>query len=769
MKGVDFPCRHSSLLFYKNVTNPQKNNNKMNSLSRIAAFTASFLFALALAAQDNLQSSDSTVVSSPAAVDADSTAYGREQVLAEATVKGSLPRTRVKGDAQHTTIAGTILEKIGTAADALNRVPTLKAGESGIEVVGRGNAEIYINGRKVLDAGEISRLRSDQIQSVDVIHNPGARYAATTKAVVRITLRKAQGEGFGFIENLEFVNRYNTTIHDNLDVNYRHGGFDLTASMWGGHFGQRSLQENDLTYFLGSDRVFAHTESDQKGYFNGYSPQLQFNYQANTNHSFGAFYKFDNNARQRMDGFFNTDSYLNDDFFERSENDIFAKYTSLKHIFNGYYSGRFGRLSVDFSTEGQFDATDNNNESDEMTTYADHSQLYRSVKNSTHTDNDFAAAKLIFSYPVWRGNLSFGTEYSYNNRNEAYSNESRDGQGQVVQLPVKGIENTLRENAAAGFVEYGRSFGRLYAQAGLRYEHLSNDYFSAGVKQDDVCRTYSDLFPSATLAMPVGRVQMSLSYRRDIQRPNYQNLSNSTIYLNAYTYQRGNPHLQPMFTHSIVYNVGYREVNVMVNYSRVEGETTLITEPFFTDASDPDYNPLISLLHPANSKGYNRLFIAPSYRPVIGCWHPTWSASLVLQDYKTTRADGSAITLNAPYFNLSWYNDILLPWQLRLTVYASYHTKGDYMNMHINNHAFSSFLGLQREFQTRRLGAFNIDVRFNDPFSSSASDAIVYGPRELTSYNPGHRSIQASLTWKFNEARSKYKGQGAGAKQKARM
>lgn len=690
--------------------------------------------------------------------------------LNEVTVKSALPRTRVKGDAMRTTISGTILEKAGSATEALDRVPTLSAKEGGVvEVVGRGNAEIYINGRKVMDTRELDRLRSDQIQSVDVIHNPGARYAATTKAVVRIILKKTKGDGFGFIDNLEFLNRYNTTLHNNLDLNYRRGGLDLTASFWGGRYGNRSLQENELVYYAGPDRYIGATDSNQRGYFQGYSPQLQFNYQANANHSFGAFYKFDNNCKQRLYGYFNTDSYLNDTFIERSESDIDATYSSLKHIFNGYYSGRFGHLTVDFSTEGQFDGTDNNNETDETTIVPGAASRYRSVKNFNHNDNDFVAAKLIFAYPVWKGNLSFGTEYSYNNRNDSYSYQSRDGQGEEVILPVKASENTLRENSISGFVEYGRSFGRLFAQAGLRYEHLNNNYFSYGVKQDDVCRTYSDFFPSATLAMPVGKVQLSLSYRRDIERPNYQNLSNSTLYINAYTYQRGNPYLRPKFTHSLVANAGYKSLNLIVNYSRVKDETTLITEPFFTDPAAADYDPLISLLHPSNSPAYDRLFISPSYRPNIGRWHPAWQVNIMLQNYATTRADGTPFKLDAPYFNLAWYNDVELPWKLRFTVFASYNTKGDYMNMHITRQMFSCMLGLQREFVTRRAGTFDTNVRFNDPFSSATSQVVVYGPRELMSRNVGHRSIQVSLTWKFNEAYSKYKGRGAGEKQKARM
>ena len=111
------------------------------------------------------------------------------QLLKEVVVKGQMPKTHVKGDAMRTTVAGTILEKAGTISDALSKIPSLEAErDGGVKVLGRGDAEVYINGRRVQDMKELSRLRSDQIQHVDVVQNPGARYAASVKAVVRITL-----------------------------------------------------------------------------------------------------------------------------------------------------------------------------------------------------------------------------------------------------------------------------------------------------------------------------------------------------------------------------------------------------------------------------------------------------------------------------------------------------------------------------------------------------------------------------------------------------
>ena len=76
---------------------------------------------------------------------------------------------------------------------------------------------------------------------------------------------------------------------------------------------------------------------------------------------------------------------------------------------------------------------------------------------------------------------------------------------------------------------------------------------------------------------------------------------------------------------------------------------------------------------------------------------------------------------------------------------------------------------MQRDFNLRRVGQLTLDVRCVDLFNTNKTDATIYGIRELTVHNPARRTFLIYLTWKFNEARSKYRGSGAGEKQKARM
>ena len=728
---------------------------------RLTALTALMMMTMTASAENNDSLSTDTTIW-----------YNQTQQLGGIVVKGRLPKTRVKGDAMRTIVAGTILEKAGTLSDALLKIPSLEAEkDGGIKVMGRGAAEIYINGRKLQDVSELGRINADQIQHVDVVQNPGARYAASTKAVVRITLKKAQGEGFSFQEKAQGMYQYGWSANNLLDVNYRTGGLDLTATFWVGSYAHgKSLQEDDMYYLVAKDEINGYSKQETRHKWKGLLPQLQVNYMINENHSLGAFYKYDYHPSGTLTSQFNTDEYQNGIFTERSESEVWQDEKFKKHIFNAYYNGKVGKLGIDLNIDGLFDKTETPGNTRELA-WADGAKTgnyaVRNIESNTKSANNFWASKLIFSYPLLKGNLSVGGEYSYNHRTDAYSFEASEA------VPVTTTDTEINEKSAAGFVEYGRQFGKVFVQAGLRYEHLQNDSYNFGKREDEMCRDYGDWFPTLVITAPIGKVQTSLSYRQDIQRPAYGNLTSSTIYLNRYAYQSGNPYLKPMYTNSIVLSAAYKWMGININYSRVKDETTMSTEPY-PGADDP----LICLVRPVNSKeDYNQLSFNPYASPNFQFsifnsqlkWHPTWFVYLLFQNYKAPTAHGTTITLDRPYLHLGWDNTIELPKGWRINAGVRYSPKGDVGNCRLLQAQGRLDLGVQHDINLRRMGLLTLDLRCNDVFSSDETKATIYGPRELTVLNPTRRTFILNLTWKFNEARSKYRGSGAGEKQKARM
>ena len=265
------------------------------------------------------------------------------QMLSEVVIKGQLPKTHVKGDAMRTTVAGTILEKAGTVSDALSKIPSLEAErDGGVKVLGRGDAEVYINGRKVQDMKELSRLRSDQIH----------RYAASVKAVVRITLKKAQGEGFSFQNSTQFMYQYGGSLNNNLTANYRTGGLDVTGSFWVGTYNHyKGSQVNDMLYYVGPNQVTGHSTQEIRHPWHAWSPQLQLNYMVNENHTFGAYYKYDRTPSGETKGDYLTDMFENGILTERSASYIWQDQSVKKHIFNAYYNGKVGELGIDMNID----------------------------------------------------------------------------------------------------------------------------------------------------------------------------------------------------------------------------------------------------------------------------------------------------------------------------------------------------------------------------------------------------------------------------------
>ena len=80
-----------------------------------------------------------------------------------------------------------------------------------------------------------------------------------------------------------------------------------------------------------------------------------------------------------------------------------------------------------------------------------------------------------------------------------------------------------------------------------------------------------------------------------------------------------------------------------------------------------------------------------------------------------------------------------------------------------------SCIGVQKDLNLRSLGSLTVDLRCMDVFNTNKTHATIFGLRELNTSNPARRTFVLDLTWRFNSASSKYRGTGAGEKQKARM
>ncbi|MFA5244884.1 MAG: outer membrane beta-barrel family protein, partial [Pedobacter sp.] len=84
-----------------------------------------------------------------------------------------------------------------------------------------------------------------------------------------------------------------------------------------------------------------------------------------------------------------------------------------------------------------------------------------------------------------------------------------------------------------------------------------------------VDRSYINFFPSIFLNQTLAKDHdLGLSYSRRIDRPSYDALNPFIFYLDQYTYNQGNPFLNPQYTNNFEFSYNYKKTyNVSMNYS----------------------------------------------------------------------------------------------------------------------------------------------------------------------------------------------------------
>ena len=673
------------------------------------------------------------------------------KVLGEVVVKSSLPKTILKNGGMTTTVVGSVLEKAGTMEHLLERIPNVSAQNGNIKVFGRGEPVIYINGRQMRDRSELDRLSSDNIKSVEVISNPGARYAASTKAVIRINTKKIQGDGFGFDATTEgsYDEKKNIGGYGRLNMYYRKNGLELGAYAYGAS--QSTPDEKDLQQMTYLDKTWNQQDKTRwKNKTETFSSRLNASYQFDDNNSMGASISFLRNPKLRTDG--KTEgSVLRDEVLTETNTSGRSEFRQNSNLSsNIYYVGKVGKLGIDFNTDWFWSKGNNNNNIDEHYQEVNSDMQNQLVSSATSKYNRLIASKMVLSYPLWGGDLSVGGEYSFTNRNTNYAI--------IPNTLADNVRDRIKEGMSSAFVTYSRNFGKLNMEAGLRYENVDFKYYDDGKYMADQSKNYSNWFPSFSLSMPFGDVQMQLSYAADIDRPNYWVLRSGVQYSNHYTYETGNPFLFSEISRNISYDLAYKCLTFNLTYEHV-------SDPIYQTVEMYKGNATIGLMRMINGNSYNDVTTSLTLQPTLGIWHPMLSAMLEKQWFKLETRDG--LYLNKPVAMFRFNNTFDTKWAM-FSVMMTYITKGYEENHYIYKPMFNTDLSVYKGFLKDTL-SFQLYV--NDLFGTNDSHIIgKYGKLKETVFDEFSTSkISLTVRYKFNTTRSKYKGMGAGESQKNRM
>lgn len=162
------------------------------------------------------------------------------------------------------------------------------------------------------------------------------------------------------------------------------------------------------------------------------------------------------------------------------QNEVMKPSLSL-HQADVYYVGKVGHVGVDFNATYYAVKNRRNDEGFEISKELGNQEVH----SSNRQNSDMWAGKLVVNIPLWKGNMSVGTEMSKTDSHGTFLNEE--------QL-VPSTKTDIHERNIAGFAQYGLVLNKWTVGLGVRYENIVRDYLSDGVKQDDVSRKYNNFF-----------------------------------------------------------------------------------------------------------------------------------------------------------------------------------------------------------------------------------------------------------------------------------
>ena len=669
----------------------------------------------------------------------------KTMIVKGVVVKGDRPQYKMLSGGMEVAVEHTLLSKMANTFDVLNLLPRVSVNGQKISVFGKGTPIVYINNKRVNDNNEIVNITPNNIKSISVITSPGAEYDAEVESVIRIRTKERRANGFSL--RADAFGKYNKWMSDYelISARYQTKKFEIANSIWTKryHIGEDNHLNTDINLPDKHYHNDQHSNSDTKHRF--LSEYLSADYSLNDSNSIGGSYRYYGMLNGRTKGSSQQDVFLNGVAQGSIEQNEVAKPHLGSHEAEIYYVGKIRQVGIDFNATYY---TVNDRRSDESIESS--KELgNQEVHSSNRQNSDMWAGKLVVNIPLWKGNMSVGTELSKTDSHGTFLNEE--------QL-VPSTETDIHERNVAGFAQYELPISKWTIGLGMRYENIIRNYFSGGVKQDDVSKRYSNLFPNLSVSWNKGNWYWQLNVNEKIHRPSYRQLGNFMQYDNRFLYEGGNPTLQPEKVLNVEAMMLYKWLNVSVGYKYLKN--VMEWTKYIYPGKEFAYNTSLNFDHK------QLLYASVNVSPRFGIFRPTWKINYSQQFFDTEKY-GSSKALGKPLLSCSLDNYFALSETIgaAMNFYAAT-SNADGFLMHKSSYSVN--LQFDKSFANR---TWIIYLSANDIFKTAKERWTMYGLGSGTTkdcYNYT-RNVSLQITYNFNAKRSKYKGTGAGNEEKSRL
>jgi outer membrane receptor protein involved in Fe transport len=695
--------------------------------------------------------------------------------LAEATVTAQRAMVEVKPDRTVFNVQGTINSTGSDGLSLLRKAPGVTVDNNdNINVLGRSGVLLYVDGKRMPLTGDdlsnfLQNLPADQIDRIDIITNPGARYEAEGNAgIIDIRLKKDENIGANGSLNGTFSQGRLNRSNINASGNYRNGFMNVFGSL-GAAEGEGF---NNMTFLSLQNGLRLDEINNHRNNWSNYNFRLGTDFFLSEKHTVGFLVDgrsstAQNNSLNRIEILNLASSSSQPDSILVARNS--AENTRDQQTYNLNYrfdDGKGRSLNVD-ADYGRFR---NESERYQPNLYYDAQEetLLSEVINSfdTPTDIDIYTFKLDYQQPMLGGTLSAGTKLSrvVSDNTFLFFNVF-DGSPQRNDDASNIFDYT--ENVYAGYLSYNRKLSeKISVVAGLRAEQTDAtgdlQAFKPELQEPPVELNYLNWFPNAGITYQLGQKHtLSLNYGRRINRPDYNVLNPFNNQISELSYEKGNPFLRPEIVNNLElgYTLAYR-YNFKVAYSRTTDQITRLMAP---DEQDPRAG-FITWDNLASQTVLSMNISAPVQ--MMEGWNAYFNVSASHIDNQADYGNGAVVDLQAFTYSIFQQHTIDLPFDFKGEVSGYYSGPGVWGGVFEYESNWSLNLGLQRKFLEDKL---NVRVSANDLFYETGWDgqSDFAGLISRGSGRWDSRRISVSMNYNFGNQKIKSRKRKTGLEDEA--
>ncbi|GHB72946.1 outer membrane beta-barrel family protein [Persicitalea jodogahamensis] len=491
--------------------------------------------------------------------------------LKEVVVRGEKSRTEFQLDKRVFNVGQDLASTGAGALEVLNNVPSVNVTIEGqITLRGSAGVQILIDGKPSVMADQQSNalgtITADMIESIEVITNPSAKYAAEgTSGILNIILKKEEKKGLNGSVTL------NTGVPQNhsvgVSLNRRTEKFNLFTQLGVGH---RSLPQYSES--INQDRINNTTvRSDGTEYRNEtfYNVILGTDYHINPLNVItlsGNFAYEVEKQPSRYDFSFSDSTGAIVSRWNRQET---TQATNPKYQYELQYEKKFEDNEdhvLLFSAIGSFFGKDQSSEFINTPVFGEN------FNNDQQTNTKFQQAdytfKLDYTNPLTeKVTIETGAQYLINDVGNDFAVRERiDGTLVTIDRLTNNFEYNQKVLGVYGTGSYeGKKWG---VKAGLRVENTDLNTLLTTTNEANN-RNFTNLFPTLHSSYKLTeKVSVQAGYSKRIYRPRLWDLNPFFNIRNNFNIRVGNPDLLPEFTDSFeltsIFNLKTASLNATV-------------------------------------------------------------------------------------------------------------------------------------------------------------------------------------------------------------